>query len=114
MTIEPREIEDGINIRWDFYHWQRRLLLRPHGRSEGRVIHTQWISSFESTWWVNGVSYFTRAQAAAVVYKEYADNLMSEHTKEFARAAWEAHKEAEKEIRAMMPSVTHSWTEDAE
>ncbi len=31
-----------------------------------------------------------------------------------AQAAYKAHKEAEKKIRSMMPSVSYSWTEDAQ
>ena len=68
---------------------KERCLLRP--QSEGRV------RMFENTtqlarWYIpQDRSYLTRAQAAWAV--------------------WDAHKKAEAEIRAMMPSVSYSWEE---
>ncbi len=71
----------------------RRLLLRPHGGSAKKVYIDRYHKN--RAWRVLG-NYewrLTRAQAA--------------------QAVWEAHKEAEAEIRAMMPSVSYSWTDDA-
>ena len=91
-------IEAGVFQEMDYWaggewRWTRstgtvlktQYLLRPHGRNEGRVWR------WGGMWMPGG---FTRANAA--------------------QAVWDAHKKAEAEIRSMMPSVSYSWTEDAE
>ena len=47
--------------------WKNRLLLRPHGRSEGRVNRaTDYLGTDRNGiyWYIEGYSYITRAQAA--------------------------------------------------
>ena len=55
--------------------WKNRLLLRPHGRSEGRVFRggfrdaKGWYGRYSQIWYLN------RAQAAQAVWEERRDDV---------------------------------------
>ena len=75
--IERREIRNFADLnallRAD-RHDLRNVLLRPHGRSEGRVFRSSWMRPRPRTYWVGaGRRFPARAQAAQAVWEEGRD-----------------------------------------
>ena len=72
-AVQPMTIEEYSRGRYYLaeIRGMTRLLLRPHGRSEGRVNRaTDYLGTDGNGiyWYIEGYSYITRAQAAQAVH----------------------------------------------